>query len=382
MTEPVTTKTFENICLQWTDSINRHENAIQMWLPLAGAHMRIKQFIADSKLQTKLFGAKKPQFLFIDANELTDFAFDDFEEQVMSEFTNNSEQLSLDEYLKLNTNQLAIFLTGFDTALTKGNMDTLNKIASLTQKYQHFSIILCIDFDVISSSILSKHSLKSTIFQNILYTHLYTYEDSIQFFSYLGEKWHCTFDVEKTEFLAKKIGGHYWLLKEAARILRAHPQHSVDEVLTSTTLVAKGLALLDRFNEKDRTSILAILSKKTFVKTSDYLLQTKLITDNNLNLSYWYQIKKYMNSEKEKYPALDLYFTAAERDIFELLLDKREIVSREEIAKTIWQKNWQERYSDWAIDQIVHRIRKKLLLAHAPYEVITKKGEGFILNSL
>jgi hypothetical protein len=381
MTEPLTKKTFHELCKQWADVINRCESGIQMWPPIGGAHLRIKQFIADTPLQNELFGKEKPICIFVDANEVSNFAFADFEKQIREGLPHALETFSLASYLQINPQKLVIFFTGFDTALKNNGIDALNHIGGLTQKYDHFSIILCTETNLLESQLIKTTALKSAFLQNIFFAPLYTEDDARQFFTYLEEKWQCSFDKKKTATLAKEIGGHFWLLKEAARILRAHPVLSVKELLASQTLVSKGLTLYRLLDKNDQETILHILRGEKPFSESDYLSQTNLIT----RLSYWHDIKEYLLRQEPLQQNLetnlDIYFTSLERDVFELLLDKKGIVTRQEIAQVLWQENWEERYSDWAIDQVMYRIRKKIVTTNAPYQLITKKGEGFVLVS-
>ena len=70
-----------------------------------------------------------------------------------------------------------------------------------------------------------------------------------------------------------------------------------------------------------------------------------------------------------------------ELDTFNILYNKvGEIVSREEMAKVKWKEDADEKYSDWAIDQIIYRLRSKLKKHKVQYRIITKKGRGFILR--
>lgn len=384
MTNPTTTETFEKLCWQWADIIILGESGVQLWPPLAGAHMRIKQFIANKETQKKVFGTANPRLLFIDANEIANFSFEDFETQVISELEISTQHLSLDSYLKINKRKLAVFFCGYDTALKNRNTDTLKKLGGILQKYSNFSVILFVDIDILTSSSFLTVTLKSNLFQNILYAPLYTYADSVQFFSYLEEKWQFKFDKNKTINLAKKIGGHYWLIKESARILRANQNFSMKEVLNSTTLVHKGIALFNMLNDEDQKNIYSILKNVQAEKISDYLSQTKIVVNGTLGLTYWYHIKNHILEMDNKYQnfssALDVYFTAIERDIFELLLDKKTVITREDIAKALWGGNWEEKYSDWAIDQLIHRLRKKMIQANIQHRIVTKKGEGFIMT--
>ncbi|MBU0975941.1 MAG: winged helix-turn-helix domain-containing protein [Patescibacteria group bacterium] len=75
--------------------------------------------------------------------------------------------------------------------------------------------------------------------------------------------------------------------------------------------------------------------------------------------------------------------TRSEFKILKLLYTNNgEIVKREELAEVIWGKNVIEKYSDWAIDRTISRIRKKLGdTARNPRFIQTIKGRGLRLIS-
>ena len=52
-------------------------------------------------------------------------------------------------------------------------------------------------------------------------------------------------------------------------------------------------------------------------------------------------------------------------------------LSRDDIAKVIWGNAWNEKYSDWAIDKAISRLRKKILSEN--YKIITVKNLGYEL---
>jgi DNA-binding winged helix-turn-helix (wHTH) protein len=75
---------------------------------------------------------------------------------------------------------------------------------------------------------------------------------------------------------------------------------------------------------------------------------------------------------------LNHLFTLKEQYLLSALLNKKEqIVSREELAQALWGKDWQEEYSDWALDQGVHRLRLVLEQSGFNKQLIkTVKGKG------
>lgn len=74
--------------------------------------------------------------------------------------------------------------------------------------------------------------------------------------------------------------------------------------------------------------------------------------------------------------------TKREYKILNFLLGKKgKVVSREQIGKAIWGKESAEKYSEWAIDQSISRLRKKLGdNAYKPTYLKTIRGRGFILS--
>ena len=76
------------------------------------------------------------------------------------------------------------------------------------------------------------------------------------------------------------------------------------------------------------------------------------------------------------------YFSISELRILSILINKKGLlVNRDEIARAIWKVHWENKYSDWAIDKLISRIRTGLVKLGLPKDIIkTKKGQGFILS--
>ena len=53
--------------------------------------------------------------------------------------------------------------------------------------------------------------------------------------------------------------------------------------------------------------------------------------------------------------------------------------SRDDIGDVLWGKESYEKYSDWAIDQIMSKIRKKLGLLGTKTRIVTVRGRGYKL---
>jgi hypothetical protein len=75
-------------------------------------------------------------------------------------------------------------------------------------------------------------------------------------------------------------------------------------------------------------------------------------------------------------------FSPSQRKVLRFLLEnKAKTVSRDKIASLLWGKDYLERYSDWAIDQIIYKLRKKLVrLWISPNIIVSKKKKGVALR--
>lgn len=369
----LTQQTFEKICKKWADIYSIGESGIQMSYPVTGVHFRIKQLLEDQRIQDKLYGKDKPLFLLIDLNEIENVTYKDVEILISKGLKS-----------KKPNQKIQIFLTGLDNHLKNNNLDIIKKVGELIEKYNNISAILFTEINIYDAKLYEALTFKTFFIQNIIYQNLYTYEDSLQYFKYLEERFQYTYPKNKVEILAKEIGGHYLLFSEVGRIMKANPDFSIEQILSPTTLVNKGLLIFNLLCKTDKETIKEILSNKKISNVSEYLKNTKLVTeDGKLGLNYWYHIKTQIcGSSKEASfinNALELILTPTERNAFEVFQTNKGIISREMIAQAIWQNEWEDKYSDWAIDQLVHKLRRKIKQTNLPHRIVTKKGEGFIL---
>lgn len=79
----------------------------------------------------------------------------------------------------------------------------------------------------------------------------------------------------------------------------------------------------------------------------------------------------------EIYRLSEADFTPDEARVMRRLWEKQEgIVEREEVATVLWDEEWSNKYSDWALDALVSRLRKKL---NGKWQIVTIKSRGYML---
>jgi hypothetical protein len=121
--------------------------------------------------------------------------------------------------------------------------------------------------------------------------------------------------------------------------------------------------------------------------TSEFCLKTGLIANTAKGIEYFHPLFEYYLKNRFKLDQLIKanktpkdYLTGQELKVFNLLLQNiNSVVTRDEIAKVMWENEWNDKYSDWSIDKVISNIKKKLFEASDKRTIKTFKGEGFQL---
>ena len=91
---------------------------------------------------------------------------------------------------------------------------------------------------------------------------------------------------------------------------------------------------------------------------------------------------QHLNTKAKHADETLLNFTKSQRSVFEYLrAHPGELVSKDTLAQVLWGNDWADKYSDWAIDQLLSTLREKLTSLKHKEKIITKKGEGIIFTS-
>ncbi|HYK08213.1 MAG TPA: winged helix-turn-helix domain-containing protein [Candidatus Eisenbacteria bacterium] len=388
MLKPITEKTFEAMCKQWVDIINHErDHGLFIWAPLEAPSLRIRQFFADKELQVKLFGKKEiPALIEVNGEEIENFSFEDLERQVNFALEGTTDTtFSLEKVLSQRKQKLALFIIGIDSLLKNQRFELMKHLNTLAERYENVSFLFFVRFDVMEIPLFNSyqipHLLSETFYQKV-----FSEKDCMHFLHHMEQSWNIKVNKKLSNDIAKNFQGHLFLIKAAIRLARDNPEISIEEILDSPALIRRGLGVFEGLTAKDQETVLSLLHNKIPSSISEYLRKTGLVQNNMLGIPYWYRIKndifRLKNHDNSIHHQLELQFTSLERETFDIFMETKTIVTREKLAKTIWRNEWMERYSNWAIDQLIHRIREKIKKAGAPYEIVTKKGEGFYLKEI
>lgn len=74
-----------------------------------------------------------------------------------------------------------------------------------------------------------------------------------------------------------------------------------------------------------------------------------------------------------------LPLTGQEHQVFELLKNNlNNVITRDNIAQTIWKGSWHDNYSDWAIDKLISKLKSKLIYCNL--RIVTLRNQGYKLT--
>lgn len=125
------------------------------------------------------------------------------------------------------------------------------------------------------------------------------------------------------------------------------------------------------------SKIISVLIKLGVV-TEDGHMTIPILEDNLTNVPVHDAVSL---SEKGKLIGVDLgLLTPTDRELLEVFLAADgSIITRDYIATVLWGDDAFEKYSEWAIDQRIARLRKKLKSIGSEYDIKTEYGKGYSL---
>lgn len=248
---------------------------------------------------------------------------------------------------------------------------------------------------------LKKLSHYSTLFQNIIIKKPYELDDVREFVEEVQQIFNVSVSKELQEKIIKKCQNKLWLVKEAIRYYAKtkDEEHLFDhdEMLLRIQSVINELDPWEydvvqkvAHNElnftPDETSILNYLLKTKFIMKKDntYSIAVPLIREY-IDQLLQRSMQIYLDNKQNiiiNNVNVNQMFSRGERELFRFLLQNQNtVISREKLAQAIWKEEYYEKYSDWALDQMVKRFRDKMgKLGLNKLTLQTKKNQGFIFS--
>jgi len=225
--------------------------------------------------------------------------------------------------------------------------------------------------------------------ETILYFPVLSKEESIYTIDRFASFNNVTLSRKQKELLYELTGGYYPLITSAIKIVgscKLKITSGLIRSLVSNEIIVKEIEKLWKsLTNHQKSELKRIIKgiKATNFKNST-LSKLGIISKEGKISSTWIKSfvlhKRYRTFEENLRIPAKRFLKGKEYLVFSYMISQREeVVSRDEIADILWGKQVDEKYSNWAIDKTISRIRKKLKLKHSKFTIVTVKNKGYVV---
>ncbi len=374
-----------------------------IFFPKTDRFIRLGQFLQDKALFQKIL-KKNVRYVFqrIDFDPRDVETMEDLHHQLAEQLNFariTSEPLVFNQwlaYLQKHDITLILIFTEAEKFLNDENKIILTLLTQLLDNHLSFIRTFCLfEADITHPLFLPILPSSPRIYENIYKYPLYDHDEALSFVRLFARQWDYTMTKKQEEEIFSACGGHLWLIKEAVREMVAKGEWS----LLAEGMMFRLRAIYDLLLPSEQEVFQkAVTNKKATTpeeKHSEAFLRSIRVLDNQNNHTMgiykdWLAQKKHemgelmLRNDRIVYNdiSLEKFFSRQENRVMKLLLRHHsEVISRDEVATSIWPTNTQQYYSDWAIDKLISRLRKRLKELSLPSSMIQSlRGKGYLLN--
>lgn len=401
---PITSVTINTNARKWLNIVRFGESGIVIQ-PQDDCEYRVPEIINNKKLLIKYLGPYYKKYLLIyvsvDSKEPTSVLKENLIEVCHKRKIFLKTQHSLEELINdviEKGYEIGFFVGKVRGLIEETNFSSFLKLEHLLEKTSNCSMIIFSETDLTNERYEMLSDKCSLLFDHVLLSPLYGKKDIRQFFKYNNSMWGMKLPAVWEEKIIKDSGGHLWLVSHLQRCFRDNPSFSFERIVKDDLLKDKLRIIWKYFLSAEQDIFKKVFTKQlndTDQLTHEYNFLCKMgfissrkeigIPLLKLIIQQADQLHKFKLINKQIYYLEENLSVqlSKEEDIFltTLLIDREKIVSREKLAMNLWGKSWEEKYSDWALDRLAYRLRKRLQhFGVDPHLLQTKKRKGFILT--
>lgn len=292
--------------------------------------------------------------------------------------------------------EVGLFISHVSLLLKNHYFQPFFDLELLIRTSKNLSVVIFSEIDITHEKYSLLVDKASFLYDNITKYPLYGNSDSKQFISHYNYQWKFSLPDRTINEIIEACGGYLWLIHQVHRSLRDNTNMTVSEALKDEVLIRKLEVIWKKFTEEEQSIIQKTYNdrlQKTDILSHEYnyLKSIRVIKQikgkSVLGIPLLSQVIEKLNQFHVREDSIligekdiTLSLSNKERALMLLLLAaKKKIVSRDTVAQTIWGASWEEKYSDWALDRLVYRLRIKLNnLGIDPKRIKTLKKKGFI----
>lgn len=407
---PITTKTTMENAKKWLNIIRFGESGTVIQLQ-DDCEYRVLEIINNRKILKSILGLYYRKYLLkyipIDLKDLHKAIKDALIELCVERRIDTEKKLAKLANKKILSKiakkgyEVGLFISHISPLLIKRNLQPLIDLELLIRTSKNLSVIVFSEVDITCDRYHLLADKCSFLFDHFLIYPMYGEKDAKQFIAHYNYHWRFSLSKKTIGQITHACGGYLWLIHQAQRTLRDNPTFTIQQALSSELMIKKLEVIWTKFIKKEKNIIRKVYFENiqeldTLTHEYKYLKSIRVIKEINgktkLGIPLLSQIIEKEN-RLNKFQVRNNYIFIGEKEItsnlsrkeraflYLLLSSKRKIVSRDKVAQTIWGKDWEEKYSDWAIDRLVYRIRKKFKTLGMDKNLLkTAKKKGFVFG--
>ncbi|OGK24954.1 hypothetical protein A3A46_00875 [Candidatus Roizmanbacteria bacterium RIFCSPLOWO2_01_FULL_37_13] len=401
------------------EPLRRGESVFCRFFPGHGRSVRLQQIFLEERYLESGFGEDFKKFIIvrIDASDFAIQQLDHFFLYVKARLMKIISKSKLDlkpEKSDFNKSRPLVFTIGDIINICKRTnekglqvlfvIEVGNKpLANEREFYSAWAKIVEANLDKIHTHVnteirtpLDGGVLPAVLMQSIVNVPLPIKKECDHFINYYLKLWKMNLTKNDRKRIYEICGYDTWLIKEALRTLRQGKP--VNQVLYDPNLLLKARIEWELFSKDEKEVIEIMLAKGRIPRSLEAEakdLEYANFWDSKHTIPRIIEqiiIQKESAGEMSLNPSdetihlgsinLSQKFSEIENKIvLKLLESEGKVVKRETIADIIWGKDAEEKYSDWAIDKTMSRLRSRLSLYTGIYRIATKKKAGFLLEA-
>lgn len=398
--------------------LRQHQSVTIVGMKRVGVSHFLRFITHNPQIRSRLNNGKQTVFVYLDTNDLTEISLQQFWLLLLKRLYDTASELPADK--KDHVTKLYKEIVGKGNPEALFLLEGIKEIAEIYASSEHYLVIALSRFDrllpVFSEPFFANlQSIVDSASEHI--TYIFTsylpfsklcpeiyFAASFSMFTktyYLkpvvGDDLYIIIDAferqrgialpqEVRKCLVHLSGGHVQLLQLFLIVVSEfHTTAKTDEATLLITLPSDeriGLQcdeILESLTPQEKNYLLA--GQPSTQKPSEYLLETGIIVQNGSTRLFSPVFEQYLKN-KQKELALPQHpfsvLTKKESMLLTYLVEhKTEICSRDDMIAAVWPEF--EDISDWALDQLVSRLRRKLESQGAQMKIKTNRGKGYQL---
>lgn len=284
-----------------------------------------------------------------------------------------------------------LFLIRFDRLKNTINSEFFHNLSSIISSTgNNLSFVFTSYRDLNSISEENIELNKNAAFTHQIFIKPAEYKDLEIIFNTLQEQYNLQLSEKIKKEMINNAGGHVQYLHLSFIITNDLDMNNMTPakyrkiISSDERITLQSEELYDHLTNAEQDVLMKVVDGKKISKkeqsSSKYLWDSGILNKANKIFSLYFE--EYLNKviAKHKKNSSSNELTKKEHLLFTLLENNlSEICERDKIVGVVWPECKLYGVSDWSIDRLVSRLRKKLALRNSPYEIETIRTRGFKL---